>query len=66
MATGTVKFSKHHAEYQKNSYSMLTFHGLIVYISHIIFLADVGGVRSVIHKCVAFCGVTIKWHAQNS
>lgn len=33
---------------------------VIVYISNIIFLAVVGGVRSVIHKCVEFCVVTIK------
>jgi len=64
MVTGTVKFSKHHAECQK--IHIVCSPSMVSYISHVIFLADVRGVRSVIHKCVAFCGVTIKWHAQNS
>jgi len=37
----------------RNAYSMRTFHDLIVYIGHVVFLAVVRGVRSVLHFVVS-------------
>lgn len=62
MVTGLVKFSKQIIQYVKK-YAHFPW-SIIVYISHVIFLAIVRAVRSVIHKGAAFCGVTMKQHVE--